>query len=300
MSDRKPPAIFLSGSPGLDFLNSLATPVDVPIDWIDDGDGLLAWLEQARLVPTTVLKTLKNQAMPGELDGVAARARDLREWFRGFVKARSGKRLRGPRPARTRAAEPLARPRRAIRSARGRGRARGIRSKSTVADTAAMAFAGIAALADRRGDRQVPLPRGFSLCEGLRRFDLHASVRGSHPQACPAMVSHGDLRKQGQTGRPPQPAEGGPVNPSSGAELRVPETPRPALDAGLKRCLDRNHPALFPSSAGRRPGLDHRKAGIPAMRGLPWIIRSRLRIPGDPFWSPDQKRARFSELPDAP
>ena len=91
MSDHKPPAIFISGSLGLDFLNTLATPMDEQVDWIDDGDGLLAWLEQARLVPAKVLKALKRQAMPGEFDGVAARVRNLREWFRGFVKARSGR-----------------------------------------------------------------------------------------------------------------------------------------------------------------------------------------------------------------
>jgi predicted RNA-binding Zn ribbon-like protein len=93
MSEHKPPAIFISGSLGLDFLNTLATPVDEPVDWIDDGDDLLAWLEQARLVPAKVLKALEGQAMPGQLDGVAARARDLREWFRGFVKSRSGRKL---------------------------------------------------------------------------------------------------------------------------------------------------------------------------------------------------------------
>jgi predicted RNA-binding Zn ribbon-like protein len=93
MSDRKPPAIFLSGSLALDFLNSLATPRDEQIDWIDDGDGLVAWLKQARLVPAKVLSSLKAHAMPGELDRVAARARNLREWFRGFVKGRSGRRL---------------------------------------------------------------------------------------------------------------------------------------------------------------------------------------------------------------
>jgi predicted RNA-binding Zn ribbon-like protein len=93
MSHHKPPAIFLSGSLGLDFLNTLATPVDEQVDWIDDGDGLLAWLEQARLVPAKALKALKARAMPGEFDGVAARARDLREWFRGFVMARRGRRL---------------------------------------------------------------------------------------------------------------------------------------------------------------------------------------------------------------
>jgi len=47
MSDHRPPAFFISGCLGLDFLNTLATPVDEPVDWIDDGDGLLAWLEQA-------------------------------------------------------------------------------------------------------------------------------------------------------------------------------------------------------------------------------------------------------------
>jgi predicted RNA-binding Zn ribbon-like protein len=67
--------------------------VDEPVDWIDDGDGLLAWLEQAQLAPAKALKALKTQAMPGEFDAVAARARDLREWFRGFVMARRGRRL---------------------------------------------------------------------------------------------------------------------------------------------------------------------------------------------------------------
>ena len=39
------------------------------------------------------MKILKGQAMPGDFDDVAARARNLREWFRGFVKARSARRL---------------------------------------------------------------------------------------------------------------------------------------------------------------------------------------------------------------
>ena len=91
MSTHRPPPILISGSLGLDFLNTLATPVDTQIDWIDDGDGLLAWLEQARLVSAKDLKALKARAMPGEFDAVAAQARSLREWFRGFVKVRSGR-----------------------------------------------------------------------------------------------------------------------------------------------------------------------------------------------------------------
>jgi predicted RNA-binding Zn ribbon-like protein len=91
MSTHRPPAFFISGSLGLDFLNTLATPVDTPVDWIDDGDGLLAWLEQARLVPSKDLKALKARAMPGEFDVIAAQARALREWFRGLIRARSGR-----------------------------------------------------------------------------------------------------------------------------------------------------------------------------------------------------------------
>lgn len=93
MNDRRPPAFFISGSLGLDFLNTLATPVDTPVDWIDDGGGLLSWLEQARLVSPEDLATLKARALPGEIDAVAAQARGLREWFRGFVRERSGRKL---------------------------------------------------------------------------------------------------------------------------------------------------------------------------------------------------------------
>ncbi len=65
----------------------------VKVDWIDCGDGLLDWLEQARLVPAEALKALRAQAMPGEFDGVATHARNLREWFRAFVMARRGREL---------------------------------------------------------------------------------------------------------------------------------------------------------------------------------------------------------------
>src|SRR5882757_9615833 len=88
---QRPPAIFVADALGLDFLNSVATPVDTEIDWIDDGDGLLAWLEQAQLAPAETLETLR--AMPGEFDNVAAQARSLREWFRGFVRRRKGRPL---------------------------------------------------------------------------------------------------------------------------------------------------------------------------------------------------------------
>jgi len=90
---RRLPAIFIADSPGLDFLNSIATPVDTPVDWLDSGDGLLKWLAQAKLVPADALDALKARAMPGELDKVADQARALREWFRGFVRKHMGRPL---------------------------------------------------------------------------------------------------------------------------------------------------------------------------------------------------------------
>jgi len=86
-------AIFVADAAGIDFLNSVATPVDEPVDWIGDGAGLVDWLRQAGLVPGDRLDSIADRAMPGELDRVADQARDLREWFRHFVKTRMGRAL---------------------------------------------------------------------------------------------------------------------------------------------------------------------------------------------------------------
>jgi predicted RNA-binding Zn ribbon-like protein len=91
--DQRSPAFFIADALGLDFLNSIATPVDTPVDWIDDGEGLLSWLEQARLVPADALEAIRAKALPGELDKVADQARSLREWFRGFVRKHRGRPL---------------------------------------------------------------------------------------------------------------------------------------------------------------------------------------------------------------
>jgi predicted RNA-binding Zn ribbon-like protein len=87
------PAIFVADAVALDFLNSVATPVDTPVDWIADGAGLLAWLGEAGLVAASELERLGAQAMPGELDAVASQARHLRDWFRAFVQDHRGQPL---------------------------------------------------------------------------------------------------------------------------------------------------------------------------------------------------------------
>jgi predicted RNA-binding Zn ribbon-like protein len=91
--DQHAPAIFVGDAPALDFLNSIATPVDTPVDWIADGAALLDWLQQAQLVPADVLKDMRHRASPGELDAIADQARNLREWFRAFVQKHKGRPL---------------------------------------------------------------------------------------------------------------------------------------------------------------------------------------------------------------
>lgn len=85
--------MFIADSRGLDFLNSIGTPLDKPVEFIGSGEDFLQWLKEAELVPAEVLASLRNRAAPGELDGVAARARALRELFRGFVEEYGGKPL---------------------------------------------------------------------------------------------------------------------------------------------------------------------------------------------------------------
>jgi predicted RNA-binding Zn ribbon-like protein len=88
------PAIFIGDAQALDFLNSVAQPVDARLDWLEDGEGLLSWLQQAQLVPTEVLERVRSQSSPRELNQAAEQARSLREWFRSFVQLHRGRPLR--------------------------------------------------------------------------------------------------------------------------------------------------------------------------------------------------------------
>jgi predicted RNA-binding Zn ribbon-like protein len=93
MPDKLPPAIFIAGSLGLDFLNSIATPVDEVVDWITNGTDFLSWMSQAGLLTEDDIAAVQASMTSRELDQVAANARQLREWFRGFVEAHRGRPL---------------------------------------------------------------------------------------------------------------------------------------------------------------------------------------------------------------
>jgi predicted RNA-binding Zn ribbon-like protein len=83
----------LADSRGLDFLNTLWVPLDVAIEGLADGRRFLDWLLAAGLIDEDAAQEVLQAANPGELDAVAAQARALREWFRGFVSNHRGKPL---------------------------------------------------------------------------------------------------------------------------------------------------------------------------------------------------------------
>jgi predicted RNA-binding Zn ribbon-like protein len=93
MTEQRPAPLFLADAIGLDFLNSIATPLSVPVDWITSGEDLLEWLATAGLVPREVSAEFAKNALPGELEAIAFQSRALREWFRDFVYAHKGKPL---------------------------------------------------------------------------------------------------------------------------------------------------------------------------------------------------------------
>jgi len=91
--------MFIAGDPGLDFLNSIGTPAGTVVEWLADGEDLVAWLQQAELLPPDAAAMIRANCFPGELDAVAAQARALREWFRAFVSKHRGRSL-GPQALR--------------------------------------------------------------------------------------------------------------------------------------------------------------------------------------------------------
>ena len=93
-TDKRPAPFLIADARALDFLNSLATPVDTPVEWIESGQDLLSWLAAAGLISPSVRAGFQKGAVPGELDAVAAQARALREWFRSFVQKHKGNPLR--------------------------------------------------------------------------------------------------------------------------------------------------------------------------------------------------------------
>jgi predicted RNA-binding Zn ribbon-like protein len=92
MPDRPPP-FFVGDHLALDFLNTIATPKDVPVEWLRDGPDLIDWLERANVIAADVAARFRQSKDQRALDGVAGRAREFRDWLRGFVTRHVGKPL---------------------------------------------------------------------------------------------------------------------------------------------------------------------------------------------------------------
>lgn len=103
MSDRPQP-FFVGEHLALDFLNSVATPVDVPVEWLRDGRDLIDWLERAGAIGTDAAARFRASGDQRALDRVAERAREFRDWLRGFVTRYAGKALT---PAAAKGLDPL-------------------------------------------------------------------------------------------------------------------------------------------------------------------------------------------------
>ncbi len=90
MTESRLPAFFIADDPSLDFLNTVAAPWGHEIEWLASGADFLAWLEQAHLIPPKVSADFRAHTRVRELNRLAERARELREWFRTFVSSHAG------------------------------------------------------------------------------------------------------------------------------------------------------------------------------------------------------------------
>jgi predicted RNA-binding Zn ribbon-like protein len=94
MTQDRPAPFFVGGHPALDFLNTTATPRDARVEWLAGGKDLLDWLEAAGLIEAGEAARFRGPKDRRALDEVARKAREFREWLRGFVTAHLGEPLR--------------------------------------------------------------------------------------------------------------------------------------------------------------------------------------------------------------
>ncbi|HXP65452.1 MAG TPA: CGNR zinc finger domain-containing protein [Steroidobacteraceae bacterium] len=83
-----PDPLFIADHRAIDFLNTVATPGPEILDWLRDGASFMSWLRRGFTVPDDL------KVPPANLERLAAEARELREWFRGFVEKHAGRPLK--------------------------------------------------------------------------------------------------------------------------------------------------------------------------------------------------------------
>jgi len=93
MTEPRPAPFRIGDDLALDFLNTTAAPWGRQIEWLADGGDLVAWLEGSGAVPANLAAHTCAHFGSGALDAAASQARELREWFRRFVREHAGKPL---------------------------------------------------------------------------------------------------------------------------------------------------------------------------------------------------------------
>jgi len=86
----RPDPFFIADNSALDFLNSVCAPWGKDIEWISDGRDLLGWLTKAGMIAPDISVRFRDEIPVEALDSIARQARELREWFRGFVSTHAG------------------------------------------------------------------------------------------------------------------------------------------------------------------------------------------------------------------
>jgi predicted RNA-binding Zn ribbon-like protein len=83
--------ILVGDHPAIDLLNTLATPVDLPVDWLRNGDDLIDWLRKTGGVSPAEADLCRRKFSKAALDDAARQARAFREWLRQLVRKQAGK-----------------------------------------------------------------------------------------------------------------------------------------------------------------------------------------------------------------
>jgi predicted RNA-binding Zn ribbon-like protein len=77
--------VLLGGHPAIDFLNTTFRPLDVAVEVIGDGEALLCWMVEARLLDAPTAASIRRHYPRATLDAVAADARRLRAWVADWI-----------------------------------------------------------------------------------------------------------------------------------------------------------------------------------------------------------------------
>lgn len=81
----KPEPIVIADDSALDFVNTKCAPSGEVIDWIQNGEELVAWLYRVKLIGADDINSINSKFADKELDAVAKKARQLREIFRSVL-----------------------------------------------------------------------------------------------------------------------------------------------------------------------------------------------------------------------